>query len=355
MLRVMSGKALTYHIIGGGIAGLAAAKFIKEKNIKNKVVLYEAAAKLGGRCFSFFDAGLDRTIDNATHVILGANKGVINLMNRPEFSGKAKFFENGTINGKFWNYKDFILLSVFNTKADEVAPSLIKKLAFKLFPFLPNRLKICYSKGDLTSKLVEPLSRYTDEIKLSHKLLDFTAENDKISLLTFNKSKVPIAPQDKIICALDAANYSRIFSGPKFEFNEIANIFYRTSTPLTLPEDSKFIATPQNTADWIFINDDIVAATISNSAALTEGDDELARKIWIEIRALNGLKPAFLPSYRVMRYKQATIKQDGKNNRLRPCSANTKFKNMKLAGDWTMKNWPCCLEAAIQSAKRAVK
>ena len=66
----MSGKALTYHIIGGGISGLAAAKFIKEKNIKNKVVLYEAAAKLGGRCFCFFYAGLDRTIDKEKHVIL---------------------------------------------------------------------------------------------------------------------------------------------------------------------------------------------------------------------------------------------------------------------------------------------
>lgn len=351
----MSGKALTYHIIGGGIAGLAAAKFIKEKNIKNKVVLYEATAKLGGRCYSFFDTKPDRTIDNATHVILGANKEVLSLMKQPDFSGQAKFFEKGTINGKFWNYKDFILLSVFNTKPDDVPFPLIKKLLWKLFPFFPNRLKICYSKGDLTEKLIEPLSRYVDELKPGHKLLSFTAENGNISALTFNKGKVSVAPRDKIICALDAANYSRIFGGPKFEFNEITNIFYRTSTPLTLPGDSRFLAMPQNIADWVFICDDIAAVTISNSAGIKDKDDELARKIWLEIRALSGLKPAFLPAYRVLHHKRATIRQDEANNKLRPTSAQSGYKNMKLAGDWTMKNWPCCLEAAVISAKRAVK
>lgn len=351
----MGGKEAAYHIIGGGIAGLSAAKFIKEKNIKSKVILYEAAAKLGGRCFSFFDTRLGRSIDNATHVILGANKNVLRLTEKPEFSGTAVFFENGFINRKFWKYKELILLSVFNTLPGEIAPSLIKNLALRLFPFFSNKLKICYSKGNLTNKLITPLSHYADEIKLKYKLLEFIAENGKISELTFNKSKIEVAPQDKIICALDAANYGRIFGGPKFEFNEITNIFYRTSTPLTLPGNGKFVATPQNIADWIFINEDITAATVSNSAEISDTNEELARKIWLEIRALNNIKAAFLPPYKVMRYKQATIKQDDANNKLRPRSAKTKYKNMTLAGDWTMKNWPCCLEAAVLSAQRAVK
>lgn len=351
----MGGRAITYHIIGGGISGLAAARFIKKKNIKNKVILYEAAAAPGGRCRSFFNRQLGRTIDNATHVVLGANKNVLHLMKKPEFSGMANFFENGRINRKFWKYPKLILLSVFNTKPAEIAFALIRKSVLKLFPFLPKQLKIFYSKGDLSSQLIEPLSDYVDEMKTGYKLLDFSAKGNEISSLIFNKGKIDITPQDKIICALDAANYGRIFNGPQFEFNEITNIFYRTSTPLTLPEDKKFVATPQNIADWIFINKDIVAATISDSAGITDTNEELARKVWLEIRALNNIKAAFLPPYKVMRYKQATIKQDDANNKLRPGSAQSRYKNMTLAGDWTMKDWPCCLEAAILSAKRAVK
>lgn len=351
----MGGKAITYHIIGGGISGLAAARFIKKKNIKNKVILYEAAAAPGGRCRSFFNRQLGRTIDNATHVVLGANKNVLRLMKNPEFSGMANFFENGGINRKFWKYPNLILLSVFNTKPAEIAFALIRKSVLKLFPFLPSQLKIFYSKGDLSLQLIEPLCGYVDEMKTGYKLLDFSAKGNEISSLIFNKEKIDIAPQDKIICALDAANYSRIFNGPQFEFNEITNIFYRTSMPLTLPEDKKFVATPQNIADWIFINQDIVAVTLSDSADITDTNEELARKVWLEIRALNNIKAAFLPPYKVMRYKQATIKQDDVNNRLRPCSAQSRYKNMALAGDWTMKDWPCCLEAAVLSAKRAVK
>lgn len=351
----MSGEAVTYHIIGGGIAGLAAAKFIKKKNIKNKVIVYEAAAVPGGRCRSFFNHRLGRTIDNATHVVLGANKNVLHLMKKPEFSGMANFFENGRITRKFWKYPELILLSVFNTKPAEIAFALIRKSALKLFPFLPKQLKIFYSKGDLSSRLIEPLSSFVDDMKTGYKLLGFSTEGNVISSLTFTKEKIDIAPQDKIICALDAANYSRIFNGPEFEFNEIINIFYRTSTPLTLPEDKKFVATPQNIADWIFVNQDIVAATISDSADITDTNEELARKVWLEIRALNNIKAAFLPPYEVMRYKRATLKQDAFNNKLRPISAQSRYKNMALAGDWTMKNMPCCLEAAVLSAKRAVK
>lgn len=351
----MSSKTTTYHIIGGGIAGLAAARFIKEANLDNKVILYEAAGKLGGRCYSFFDAKLDRMIDNATHVILGANKEVLNLMNEPEFAGRAKFFDDDGINSRFWDYKNHILLSVFNTQGKETAPSLVRRLIWKLFPFWPQRLNVCYSKGDLTAKLVVPLSRYIDEIKLGYTLQGFDSTKKKITKLKFNKGEIEIEAKDKIIAALDADNYYKIFGGEEFEFNRISNIFFRTSTALSLPGEVDFLATPQNTADWIFINNDIVAATISDSGRITLEDDELVRIVWQEIRALKGLKPAFLPPYRIMHYKQATIKQDEINNNKRPKSAQSKFKNLRLAGDWTMKGWPCCLEAAVMSAKRAVK
>ena len=89
----MSKKIRTYHILGGGLAGLCAAKFIKEKNKNNNVIVYEAAAHLGGRCFSFYDKTLQKKIDNATHVVLGANKEVRKLLRIKDWSNQSYFFD----------------------------------------------------------------------------------------------------------------------------------------------------------------------------------------------------------------------------------------------------------------------
>ena len=64
----------TVHVIGAGMAGLSCA--VELVKAGQRVVLWEAAAQAGGRCRSFRDATLDRTIDNGNHLILGANPAV---------------------------------------------------------------------------------------------------------------------------------------------------------------------------------------------------------------------------------------------------------------------------------------
>ncbi len=61
----------TVHVIGAGLAGLACA--VRLVGAGRKVALYEAAAQAGGRCRSFFEAALDRRIDNGNHLVLGGN------------------------------------------------------------------------------------------------------------------------------------------------------------------------------------------------------------------------------------------------------------------------------------------
>ena len=50
------------HIIGAGLAGLAAAVRLAEQG--RQVAVYEAAGQAGGRCRSYFDAGFGAVIDN---------------------------------------------------------------------------------------------------------------------------------------------------------------------------------------------------------------------------------------------------------------------------------------------------
>jgi squalene-associated FAD-dependent desaturase len=56
-------------IIGGGLAGLAAASILSSKNLN--VTLIESSPKLGGRTYSFKDTETDTEIDNGQHIMMG--------------------------------------------------------------------------------------------------------------------------------------------------------------------------------------------------------------------------------------------------------------------------------------------
>ncbi|UEM01446.1 hydroxysqualene dehydroxylase HpnE [Skermanella rosea] len=74
----------TVHVVGAGMAGLAAAVSLVGDRGGNgrRVILYEAAGQAGGRCRSLHDPVLDRTIDNGNHLLLGGNRAVFALLDR---------------------------------------------------------------------------------------------------------------------------------------------------------------------------------------------------------------------------------------------------------------------------------
>ncbi len=67
-------------IIGGGIAGLACALRLAERNIP--VTLLETRKKLGGRATSFQDVRSGRWLDNCQHVVLGCCTNYLDLLGR---------------------------------------------------------------------------------------------------------------------------------------------------------------------------------------------------------------------------------------------------------------------------------
>ncbi len=349
----MSSTKQKYHIIGGGISGLCCAKFIREKHPQAEIILYEAANHCGGRCYSFYDKQLDTHIDNATHVVLGANKNILKLLPEKKFHSGIKFWNNGKLFHAYQGIPEAVL-AMCNTSFAETSRHILRTIFFKLFPFLPYKLKVLFSENNLSQTLIEPLLSYPNTINYGYKFLSFQEKNNKIIRLDFNKEAVELGAADKVISALDAAAYSRIFKTPEFEFNTIINIHYRTSMPITLPRKLKLLGLKSCTAQWLFVHDKILSVTISDAADISLSNEELALKVWREICSVRQREAAFLPAYRVLRHKKATIRQDKKNNDIRPVSATTRYTNLFIAGDWTMKNWPACLESAVLSARRVV-
>jgi hydroxysqualene dehydroxylase len=67
-------------VVGAGLAGLVAAEALSA--LGREVLVLEASAKAGGRCRSYFDRTLGRRIDNGNHLILSANRHVLEWARR---------------------------------------------------------------------------------------------------------------------------------------------------------------------------------------------------------------------------------------------------------------------------------
>src|SRR6516162_3081037 len=61
----------TVHVVGAGLAGLAAAVRLAAEG--RGVRLYEAGRHAGGRCRSYLDTELGCRIDNGNHLLLSGN------------------------------------------------------------------------------------------------------------------------------------------------------------------------------------------------------------------------------------------------------------------------------------------
>ncbi|WNC93016.1 hydroxysqualene dehydroxylase HpnE [Paraburkholderia sp. FT54] len=64
------------HVVGAGLAGLAAAVQLQRRGAH--VVLHEAAAQAGGRCRSYYDARLGATLDTGNHMMVSGNAATLN-------------------------------------------------------------------------------------------------------------------------------------------------------------------------------------------------------------------------------------------------------------------------------------
>lgn len=346
----------TFHIIGGGISGLACAWILKNKHPEIRSVIYEASDCLGGRAYSYFDKTFAKILDNSLHVIIGANKFMSQFVKKEEWCRYCRFFDvkTGKVDNKIYADRDLVLKSICNTPSSDVAAPIKRNIIRSLFPFTSSRRKVWFSRGNLSQRIINILSGYADEIHLNHKLRKISSQFGLAAQLDFGARQVDIGSHDKVIIALDNLNCSKILPIIPLEHNQIINIIYQTSQTIFLPQGSSFIGVRGGSFDWLFSYDNLLSAVISNYSPSGENLSQLAMKIWGEIDKIRGVNSAFMPPFKAICVKNATIKQDDTTNSYRPDNALSKYPNVFIAGDWSMKDYPCCMETSVLSAKRAV-
>ena len=404
------------YVLGGGVAGLAAATALVEGG--QEVTLIEAAPHAGGRCRSFFDKQLQSNIDNGNHLVLSGNTHAMRYLARIDaldtvevlpacFSYKniatgeawsidlgtrrypwhllwSKYRIPGTRLIDYWRsrhilsakgsdtitdllsasgvfYEKFwvsFAVSVLNTSPDEASAALLMPVVRETFGKGGAACRPVLAKQGLGFSFVDPAIEYLKgcgvDLQLGKRCRSIDVVDNQIISLDIDGEKISLEDGDIVISALPPSNANDLLPMLTVpnEYRSIVNGHFKIGPSTYKTPITGLLG---GFPEWLFIRGDIASVTISAAdASADEASDKLAHSIWQGIAPILGLNSDQLPPHRIIKEKRATIAQTPRMVSLRPKSA-TNISNLLVAGDWTDTGLPATIEGAIQSGHEGAR
>lgn len=403
------------HVIGAGLAGLAAAARLADGS--RTIVVYEAARQAGGRCRSYFDATLGMVIDNGNHLLLSGNREALEFLRMTGGAGalasaaEADFAFVDLAAKKNWRvrpnagpvpwwifatdrrvpdtgWRDYLalfgvllpgqdkridtvmackgalyerlwrpfLLAALNTEPGEGSSHLAAAVVRETLARGGNACRPIIAHG-LSAAFIEPaiayLSKRGADVRLDHRLRKIEFAEERATALDFGDATAQLAPADQVILAVPPQIAQDLV--PNLEapqsFRAIVNAHFKIAPPKDLPP---ILGVVNGTIEWVFAFQDRLSVTISGADRLLDvAREELATRIWAEVAEATHIdKP--LPPWQIIKEKRATFAATPEENRRRP-KARTNMANLTLAGDWTATGLPATIEGAIRSGNCAAE
>jgi len=403
----------TVHIVGAGVAGLAAAVRLAQGGVR--VAVHESAGQAGGRCRSYHDAQLGMTIDNGNHLLLSGNHATlayltaigsahrlpapqaaafpfIDLKTRERWTlrfndgripwwvfdkarripgtGPTDYLAlarlllpgSGTVadrvpaNGVVYNrLVEPLIVAALNTDPSEASAALAAAVIRETLAAGGRACRPLIARDGLSPTLIEPalaeLENLGSPVRFNHRLRALKSADGTIIGLDFGDDVIALEPADAVILAVPPVVATDLVPGLEAptEFRAIVNAHFGVEPPADFPP---MIGLINATTEWIFAFPGRLSVTISAADRLLEtARDELARAIWGEVAAVAGL-PGELPPWQIVRERRATFAATPQQD-ARRAQAKTSYGNLFLAGDWTATGLPATIEGAIRSGNRA--
>jgi hypothetical protein len=378
------------HVVGGGLAGLAAAVAVAKAG--RHCVLYEAAPQAGGRCRSYRDPVLDRMVDNGTHLVLGVNRQTHAFLRvtggtaacqtlparlpfmdmiatkrwtvaplrlgtgwRETLAALGFPYVNAsqTVADRLGRTKSFtrvwdpLCRSILNTPADEASAHLLAQTLRAVIMAGPRAMRPTIFPKGLSAAFVDPAIHFLTQagmpVYLGRRLTGLTA-----SALHFGMHTVQLAPDDKVVLALPPWAAAKFTPGlPTLPTSPIANVHFLIPGQCRVQPASPFMGITGGYVDWLSVRGDVLSATVSAQA------NPRPDRIWNDAcTAFDWPCPA-VPPHRVVIEKRATLRHTPDCVERRLPTQVPGWKNVVLAGDWIRSPWPCTIESAIHSGLRA--
>ena len=405
----------TVYVIGAGLSGLSAAVAIAGKG--RKVELIEAANQAGGRCRSYFDSTLGRTIDNGNHLVLSGNHATFDYLraigaergltgpNRAEFNfadlntgkrwtitpndgplawwvlsktrrvpdtkpsdylgmaglmfaNKRQRVQDATkCEGALWDrLLDRFLLAALNIKPEIGSAALAGAIVRETLAKGGRHYYPRIAEPHLASALVEPALAY---LKARDATVRFGQRVRKLTLAPGRIAgfdvgeETQLGPKDSVVLAVPPWVAAELIPGLKTPTDHSAIV---NAHYLIAPPKGvpAIVGLIGGTAQWVFAFSDRVSVTVSGADQLVDLDREsLARTLWRDVAHVHGLSPE-LPPWQIVKEKRATFAATPEQDALRP-NAATDYANLVLAGDWTQTGLPATIEGAIRSGHKAAQ
>jgi len=403
------------HIVGAGLAGLAAA--VRLAGAGRDVTIHEASPQAGGRCRSYLDSELGCRIDNGNHLLLSGNRAALDYLERigaaASLSGPAvpRFDFCDLVNGERWtlapgsgrlpwwifsprrrvpgtNAADYLRASslawsgpddtvptrldtgtplfrrlwepfavaALNTEIESASARLLWRVIVESFGAGGAALRPLVPREGLSESFIDPALAYLAgrgaTLRFGASLRSLTLAEGMLAALDFEGGAIALTPDDAVILAVPAPIAARLLPGLAAPSEFRAIV--NAHYRVTVPADQPlFIGLVGGTAEWVFRKEGVLSVTVSAADRLVdEPAEQLAALLWRDVARAYQLEAASLPPWRIVKEKRATFAATPETLRRRP-GARTQWRNLVLAGDWTATGLPAPIEGAIRSGETA--
>ena len=329
------------HIVGAGLAGLAAAVRLTADG--GFIALYEASQHAGGRCRSYLDAELGCRIDNGNHLLLAGNTaalayveriGALDTFERPP-EAKIPFID--VASGERWalrpnrgavpwwllsparrvpgtrprDYLEALKLrralaaatvtevldptsrlfrrlwqplavAALNTAAEDGSARLFGRILAETLGCGGAACRALLPREGLSESLIDPalalLRRRGADIRFGARLRGLGFANGRITELSFEGGAVTLGMADSVILAVPANAAARLVPGLAVP-DDHAPIVNGHFRCVAPADAPAFAGIIGGTAEWVFRKREVVSVTVSAADRLVDLPGEELREV----------------------------------------------------------------------------
>lgn len=397
------------HVVGAGLAGLAAALSLVARGVR--VTVHEAGPAAGGRCRSYFDRELGCRIDNGNHLLLSGNRAAFAFLDQvgakhtlagpdqPLFPfvdlqtgerwtlrpnrGRIPYWmlipgrrvpgtrlseylgllalrlagPDATVAGTlrdgplYRRLLEPLAVAALNTPPETASARLLAAVVAESLAEGGQACVPAFPREGLSETFIDPAIRWLEqhgtEVRFHSRVAGLDSADGRVTRL----GETELRSDEAMVLAVPAPVARSLLPSLQVPdaFEAILNVHFRVEAD---PGPAGFYGLVGGLSEWIFVKDGVVSVTISaGNRAIETPQVALAQQVWQEVRSVLGLAEP-IPLWRVLKEKRATFAATPDQDRRRPQS-RTALSNVALAGDWTATGLPATIEGAIRSGRRS--